>query len=71
MDLRHARQALGWTQQELAAKSGVPQQIISRIERGKTERLAYRSIVKLVRTLRKAGLVGITQESLFPIAEDE
>lgn len=35
--LRQARDAKGWTQEELAAKSGVDQRAISKIERGESE----------------------------------
>lgn len=67
MDLKGARTALGWTQQQLADRAGVTQQTVSRLERGKTDRVMYSSVVRIVRTLRKAGLSGITQEALFPI----
>jgi transcriptional regulator with XRE-family HTH domain len=32
--LKQARDAKGWTQEQLAAKSGVDQRVISKIERG-------------------------------------
>lgn len=71
MNLKGARTALGWTQQELAAKAGVTQQLVSRLERGQTDRVMYSSVVKIVRALRKAGLSGLTQEALFPVPEDD
>jgi transcriptional regulator with XRE-family HTH domain len=35
--LKHARDAKGWTQEDLAARSGIDQRVISKIECGKTE----------------------------------
>ena len=35
--MRHARRSRGWTQRELARASGVPQETIARIERGRID----------------------------------
>ncbi len=35
--LRHARRSKGWTQRELARASGIPQETIARIERGRID----------------------------------
>lgn len=39
-ELRSAREALGWTQQDLAAASGLPRPVVSAVETGAAERLA-------------------------------
>lgn len=67
MDMKSARRALGWTQQQLAEKSGVPQQAISKLENGKIGRVSYEAVVRIVRAFRKAGLHGVTAEELFPL----
>jgi transcriptional regulator with XRE-family HTH domain len=47
MDLKTARKLLGWDQQTLAAKSGVPQSTISRIESGETANPSNGTVAKL------------------------
>lgn len=71
MTIKAARTALGWTQTELADKSGVPQQRISLLERGRIERVSYRDVVLIVRAFRKAGLKGVTAEELFPVTDGD
>lgn len=65
--LRSARTHLGWMQRDLSARSGVPQQTISRLENGEYLDTAYQTVVRVTRTLRKAGLRGVTLEKLFPV----
>jgi transcriptional regulator with XRE-family HTH domain len=67
MTLREARRLLGWTQQEMARRSGVKQQQISIFERGELERVAWPDVANLVMALQRAGLKGITAEELFPV----
>ena len=47
-DLRNGR---GWSQAELARKSGVPQATISRIEAGKTAGISFDTLEKLAKAL--------------------
>jgi transcriptional regulator with XRE-family HTH domain len=71
MNLKQAREALGWTQEELSRRSGVGQQHISKLEKGRIERISYLTVVRIVRALRKAGLAGVTAEKLFPVLNGE
>ncbi len=48
------RKAAGWTQAELAARAGVRQETISRIETGKHSP-GLRTMAKIDRALRQAG----------------
>ena|ERR1041385_2902801 len=48
------RKAVGWTQAELAARAGVRQETISRIETGKHSP-GLKTMAKIDRALRKAG----------------
>ena len=48
------RKAAGWTQSELAARAGVRQETISRIETGKHSP-GLKTMAKIDRALRKAG----------------
>lgn len=49
-NVRKARLAHGWTQEQLAAESGLAYVQVSRIERGRRE-IRLRTLVKLVRAL--------------------
>lgn len=69
MTVREARRALGWTQMELAATSGVDQRHISALELNKIDAVSYVTVAKIVRAFHKAGLKGLTAEELFPIEE--
>jgi transcriptional regulator with XRE-family HTH domain len=51
MKLRTARVVKGMTQTQLAAKSGVPQQFISRLERGDASNPAHRAVMAICRAL--------------------
>jgi transcriptional regulator with XRE-family HTH domain len=64
MTLKDARRALGWTQQQLEAASGVKQQHISDLERGEIGRVSYEAVSKLLRAFHKAGLKGLTADDL-------
>lgn len=57
--LHQARTDKGWTQEELAAKSGIDQRVISKIELGKTDdpqNSTVRALEKALR-LRRGTLV--------------
>lgn len=49
------RKAVGWTQAELAARAGVRQETISRIETGK-HTPGLKTMAKIDRALQKAGV---------------
>lgn len=68
MNLKEAREALGWTQQKLEAESGVVQQQISRFERGDIERVSLVDAQKLLKAFHRAGMRGLTTDDLFPSA---
>jgi len=53
--LIRSRKAAGWTQAELAARAGVRQETISRIETGKHSP-GIRTMAKIDRALKKAGV---------------
>lgn len=65
--LREARTARGWTQVELADRSGVEQSIISRLERGQTIDPANSTVKALEEALRvrRGSLVfGLQSEAV-------
>jgi transcriptional regulator with XRE-family HTH domain len=49
--IREKRLEKGWTQFELAEKSGVPQPTISQIERGDRKHPTYKNIMKIAKAL--------------------
>lgn len=49
--LREARQKAGFTQDQLAAESGVKQSTISSLERGTRRRPAYNTVIRLAQAL--------------------
>lgn len=51
MTLRAARKAAKMTQAQLAAASGQPQQLISRIERGDAHAPSHRAVMAICRAL--------------------
>jgi DNA-binding XRE family transcriptional regulator len=53
--LIRGRKAAGWTQAELAARAGVRQETISRIETGKHSP-GLKTMAKIERALKKAGV---------------
>ncbi len=61
--IRAARVALGMTQVELAAKSGITQGAVSAIERDDTEFPTHDTVVRLARAL------VVAPEELFPVPD--
>jgi transcriptional regulator with XRE-family HTH domain len=57
--LKTARKIKGITQQELAALSGVPQQTISKLEKGRTRDLTWRTASRL------AAALGVEPHEIF------
>jgi transcriptional regulator with XRE-family HTH domain len=49
--IQELRESKGWSQAELARKSGVPQPTISRLESGKSRALNLKHLEKLARAL--------------------
>lgn len=49
--LREVREVKGWSQAELARRSGVNQGIISRLESGETQSVNFPNLEKLARAL--------------------
>lgn len=70
MNLRNLREQAGITQTELQKLSGVRQVTISKIERGGSEMPTLDTARKLVQGLRKAGIKGITVDSIFPAKKE-
>lgn len=64
LSLRQARAAKGWTQEQLEAASGIPQQTISKIENGATDDPQNSTVVALEQALgiRRGTLVFGDQE---------
>jgi transcriptional regulator with XRE-family HTH domain len=57
-DIHSARERLGLTQQALAQKAGVTQQMVSRIENASAASMAHGSVCKIAATLgMEVGLV--------------
>ena len=63
MELKKYRRIAGFTQEQLARKSGVDATLISRLERGDRRRLSYDNIVRLARAL------NLEPEELVPVPE--
>ena len=61
--IRAARQAMGWTQNDLAEKAGVSARTIHAIEKGRACRQATKR--KILRTL---GVPWEQREEYFPVA---
>ena len=59
--LSQRREELGWSQAELARRSGIPQGLISRMERGKVKEPGITVVRRLARTLQTTAdyLVGM------------
>lgn len=70
LTLRAAREMLGLTQHQLADRAGVKRSAIDDIERGRSTRPAYVTVMCIVRALKEAGLNGISAEDVFPIDAD-
>lgn len=65
--LRAARALLGWSQDELAAKSDVSKPTIARLELGKGEVGGYATTQeKLQRTLERAGIIFVAENGEGP-----
>lgn len=64
-----ARRLLGWTQANLAAKSGLKVTAISDLETGRTESPGYATVMRIVGALRRGGLQGLKPEDIFPVDE--
>ena len=56
MTLKDARRARKWTQAELATRSDVKQQEISRIESGQVKKPAHKTVMALCRALDRDPL---------------
>lgn len=61
--IREKRLEKGWTQFELAEKSGVPQSTISQIERGNRKYPTHENIMKIVKAL-EITVEELEEESL-------
>jgi len=61
MELKKYRRIAGWTQEELARRSGVDIAIISRLERGLRRQPSYETVVRLARAL------NLEPEELIPV----
>lgn len=69
MTLRDARTLAGMTQEKLASLAGTTATTIYDIESGRNARPSHETVVRIVRALQRAGLVGITWDQLFPVDE--
>jgi transcriptional regulator with XRE-family HTH domain len=65
MRLREIRKAKGFTQEELAALSGVDQATISNLEVERVKNPSWQIVARLARAL------DVSPEELFPVAEPE
>ena len=63
--IQRRRQQLGWTQEDLARESGVPQSAISRIEQGQRKNPGADVIRRLARSL------GVTSDWLIGMYEED
>jgi transcriptional regulator with XRE-family HTH domain len=69
--LKDARERAELSQRELERRAGLTKGVVNQIEGGRNKRPAHEVVVKLVRALRRSGLVGITAEEVFPVQDDE
>lgn len=59
MALQDLREARGWTQRQLAAESGIPADVISTIETGRTKNPTWRTVRAL------AAALDVSPDALF------
>lgn len=71
MTLKQARELAGLSQAELGAAVGASRFLISKLETGRVAPavVAHGTIVNIVRTLHRRGLVGLKADELFPVLE--
>ena len=69
--LKAQRERLGWNQSELARRSGVPSQVISRLESGARAGLTLEVARRLARALGVGldALAGTLDDAAEPVAE--
>lgn len=65
MTLREARLHRNWTQEELAARSGVEQATISNLETGRVQSPTWDTVSRLCKALR------VKPEDVFPVSTDK
>jgi transcriptional regulator with XRE-family HTH domain len=66
--LRRARENTGMSQQDLATLAGTTVATISDLESGRNREPSHSKVVSIVRALRNAGLISVSEEELFPVA---
>lgn len=69
MTLAQARDLVGLMQTELDRRAGLPAGTTHDLESGRNKNPSYFIVVRVVRALRDAGLVGIQAEQIFPVPE--
>jgi DNA-binding XRE family transcriptional regulator len=67
MTLKHAREALGWSQIKLDAQAGLPKGTVHDIESGRNDSPRWTVVAAITAALQRAGLKGVTAHSLFPV----
>lgn len=65
MDLRTAREALGWSQLKLDRKAGLTKGTTSDLECGRIRNPSFSVVVAVIDALRAAGLEGLKVEDVF------
>lgn len=69
MTLKEARELAELTQSALERKARLTPGTVHDIESGRNANPSYQTVASIVAALRKAGLKGLTTESIFPIDE--
>lgn len=69
MNLKEARQMLGWTLDRLAQEAGTTTSNIHGIEIGRNRNPGYVLVMRIVSALRRGGLAGLKPEDIFPVPE--
>lgn len=57
------------SQVELDRVAGLPKGTTFDLEAGRSERPSHETVVRIVRALRKRGMLGADGEQLFPVPE--
>ena len=67
MTLQEARTLLGWSQSELARRSGETHSNVRDLENGTNANPSHALVTRIMRALHAGGLRGVTADDVFPV----